>query len=107
MERLTGFWNGKWILSPEAQREGYDNYSVYSRLAAYEDIGLTPEQCAEYAQAEADGRLVEVVRCGECKFKAVFLDGHSECRIYPSEPTSYQRVTDSDYCGHGERREKE
>jgi hypothetical protein len=42
MERLTGFLNGQWTLSPEAQREGYDNYSVYSRLAAYEDTGLTP-----------------------------------------------------------------
>jgi len=30
----------------------------FERLAAYEDTGLTPEQCAEYAQAEADGRLV-------------------------------------------------
>lgn len=29
-----------------------------ARLAAYEDTGLEPEQCAKYAQAEKEGRLL-------------------------------------------------
>lgn len=31
---------------------------MIDRLAAYEDTGLTPEQCAKYAKADKDGRLV-------------------------------------------------
>ena len=29
---------------------------LYSALAAYEDTGLTPERCAEFARADAEGR---------------------------------------------------
>lgn len=70
-ERLTEFWDGIWGLSPKAIKQGYDRYSVYSRLAAYEDSGLSPEEvqelkvsvkicedCWNHAQAKADGRLV-------------------------------------------------
>lgn len=32
--------------------------NMYDRLAAYEDTGLEPEQCAEYAQAEKEGRYI-------------------------------------------------
>ena len=28
------------------------------RLAAYEDAGLTPERCAEFARADAEGRYI-------------------------------------------------
>lgn len=28
------------------------------RLAAYEDTGLTPERCAEFARADAEGRYI-------------------------------------------------
>lgn len=31
---------------------------VWERLKAYEDIGLTPERCAELAEADKDGRVV-------------------------------------------------
>ena len=31
---------------------------LYSALAAYEDTGLTPERCAEFAQADAEGRYI-------------------------------------------------
>lgn len=31
---------------------------LYSVLAAYEDTGLTPEQCAEYAKADREGRYI-------------------------------------------------
>ena len=32
--------------------------AVWSRLAAYEDTGLTPERCAEFARADAEGRYI-------------------------------------------------
>lgn len=31
---------------------------VCERLAAYEDTGLTPERCAEFARADAEGRYI-------------------------------------------------
>ena len=31
---------------------------VWERLAAYEDTGLTPERCAEFARADAEGRYI-------------------------------------------------
>ena len=31
---------------------------VWLRLKAYEDTGLTPEQCAEYAKADREGRYI-------------------------------------------------
>ena len=32
--------------------------AVCERLAAYEDTGLTPERCAKFARAEAEGRYI-------------------------------------------------
>lgn len=31
---------------------------VWDRLAAYEDTGLTPERCAEFARADSEGRYI-------------------------------------------------
>lgn len=31
---------------------------LVERLAAYEDTGMTPERCAEFAQADAEGRYI-------------------------------------------------
>lgn len=31
---------------------------VWERLKAYEDTGLTPERCAEFARADAEGRYI-------------------------------------------------
>lgn len=31
---------------------------VWERLAAYEETGLTPERCAEFARADAEGRYI-------------------------------------------------
>ena len=31
---------------------------LVERLAAYEDTGLTPKRCAEFAQADAEGRYI-------------------------------------------------
>lgn len=35
-----------------------DAQKILSRLAAYEDTGLTPERCAEFARADAEGRYI-------------------------------------------------
>lgn len=32
--------------------------AAWSRLAAYEDTRLTPERCAEFARADAEGRYI-------------------------------------------------
>lgn len=37
---------------------------VHEKLARYEDSGLEPGQCAKYAQAEKEGRLL-VLPCGD------------------------------------------
>lgn len=53
----------------DAQREEYERRLVngyprnipeerFLRLAAYEDTGLTPERCAEFARADAEGRYI-------------------------------------------------
>jgi hypothetical protein len=44
MERLTEFHNGIWGMSVQAVKDGYDKYSVFSKLAEYENTGLTPEE---------------------------------------------------------------
>ena len=31
---------------------------LVERLAAYEDTGMTPKRCAEFAQADAEGRYI-------------------------------------------------
>lgn len=39
--------------------EGFNRVTeALNRLAAYEDSGLDPEQCAKYAQAEKEGRYI-------------------------------------------------
>ena len=71
MERLTE-WNGgqtRHAYYPRCFKEPcYGNgckikgcpfeESVRDRLAAYEDTGLTPERCAEFARADAEGRYI-------------------------------------------------
>ena len=62
MERLT-FLNGDEIPCVrndqcfEEQSEHYCGPAI-DRLAAYEDTGLTPERCAEFARADAEGRYI-------------------------------------------------
>lgn len=46
-ERLTEFRNGIWGLSVQAIKRGFDTYSAYSKLAAYEDIGLSPDEITD------------------------------------------------------------
>ena len=55
MERLTyrdkdGF--------PMMKKRGEFKRGGVERLAAYEDTGMTPERCAEFARADAEGRYI-------------------------------------------------
>lgn len=63
MERLTN------KREADAQREKYERRLAngyprniqeerFLRLAAYENTGLTPERCAEFARADAEGRYI-------------------------------------------------
>ena len=38
---------------------------VWERLKAYEDAGLTPERCAEFARADAEGRYIVMRDAGQ------------------------------------------
>ena len=53
MERLTERWgeDDVWV-------KDHDYVTAAHRLAAYEDTGLTPERCAEFARADAEGRYI-------------------------------------------------
>ena len=53
MERLTERWGegDVWV-------KNNDYVSAAYRLADYEDTGLTPKLCAEFARADAEGRYI-------------------------------------------------
>lgn len=55
MERLT--YRDKDGFPMMKKRSGFKQGGV-ERLAAYEDTGLTPERCAEFARADAEGRYI-------------------------------------------------
>ena len=55
MERLT--YRDKDGFPMMKKRGGFKQGGV-ERLAAYEDTGLTPERCAEFARADAEGRYI-------------------------------------------------
>ena len=55
MERLT--YRDKDGFPMMKKRGGFKQGGV-ERLATYEDTGLTPERCAEFARADAEGRYI-------------------------------------------------
>ena len=54
MERLTEFHSGIWGMSTKAVEKGYGRYSVFSKLAEFEDLGVTPEQIREIDKLYAE-----------------------------------------------------
>lgn len=62
MERLTQRLRTGEVLMASENEEKYTEQEWISvlqdRLAAYEDTGLTPERCAEFARADAEGRYI-------------------------------------------------
>lgn len=66
--------------------------AAWSRLAAYEDTGLTPERCAEFARADAEGRCI-IMRDAEQEQEGVarlreLAEADKEGRLFllPMEP---------------------
>lgn len=55
MERLTYFKDGHWRVNFDGVQYQAD---FVDQLAAYEETGLTPERCAEFARADAEGRYI-------------------------------------------------
>ena len=61
MNRLTiRNSDGAWDVPLRVDDDGayIPSQEIIDRLAAYEDTGLEPEQCAKYAQAEKEGRYI-------------------------------------------------
>nr|DAQ39775.1 MAG TPA: hypothetical protein [Caudoviricetes sp.] len=62
MDRLTKRLRTGEVLMTSEYEEKYTEQEWISvlqdRLAAYEDTGLTPERCAEFARADAEGRYI-------------------------------------------------
>lgn len=66
--------------------------AAWSRLAAYEDTRLTPERCAEFARADAEGRCI-IMRDAEQEQEGVarlreLAEADKEGRLFllPTEP---------------------
>lgn len=66
--------------------------AAWSRLAAYEDTRLTPERCAEFARADAEGRCI-IMRDAEREQEGVarlreLAEADKEGRLFllPMEP---------------------
>ena len=84
-------------------KTGINQEKAFDRLAQYEDSGLSPDEVQDLAKAKAEGRLVEVVRCGKCRHYNTTgcSDGCGWCENMD------RGVFDEHYCSRGERREKE
>lgn len=75
MDRLTYFEHGKNRVMFEGTE--YSN-KIIDRLAAYEDTGLTPERCAELAQADREGR-VAIIPILDKRFDFASGIAHRKC----------------------------
>jgi hypothetical protein len=65
-EKCKADWTGKHSKPMVDCTALYCRNRIKARLAAYEDTGLTPERCAEFARADAEGRYI-VMRDAEQK----------------------------------------
>jgi hypothetical protein len=57
-EKCKADWTGKHGKPMVDCTALYCRNCLKERLAAYEDTGLTPERCAEFARADAEGRYI-------------------------------------------------
>ena len=57
-EKCKADWTGKHGKPMVDCTALYCRNRIKARLAAYEDTGLTPERCAEFARADAEGRYI-------------------------------------------------
>jgi hypothetical protein len=87
MERLTAFNGGIWTMSMKAIADGYDRYSVFSRLAEYENTGLMPEEVKDLERKYQED---EHEYCGEygtddCQFKWKMQEMQKELDFWKRE----------------------
>ena len=57
-QKCKADWTGKHGKPMDSCTALYCRNRLKDRLAAYEDTGLTPERCAEFARADAEGRYI-------------------------------------------------
>ena len=57
-EKCKADWTGKHGKPMDSCTALYCRNRLKDRIAAYEDTGLTPERCAEFARADAEGRYI-------------------------------------------------
>jgi len=63
MERLTSFNGGIWGMSMMAIANGYDKYSIFSKLAEYEDANLSPSETASLqTQLDESNQVIELIK---------------------------------------------
>ena len=55
-QKCKADWMGKHGKPMDSCTALYCRNRLKDRIAAYEDTGLTPERCAEFARADAEGR---------------------------------------------------
>lgn len=65
-QKCKADWTGKHGKPMDSCTALYCRNRLKDRIAAYEDTGLTPERCAEFARADAEGRYI-VMRDAEQK----------------------------------------
>ena len=98
MERLTYFKDGYWRVNFSGVQYQAD---FVDRLAAYEDTGLTPERCAEFARADAEGRYIvmrDAEQEGVARLREISeADKDGRCVVLPC------KVGDVVYGFHGEK----
>lgn len=89
-EKCKADWTGKHGKPMVDCTALYCRNRLKDRLAAYEDTGLTPERCAEFARADAEGRYI-VMRDAEQEGVArlrELAEADKEGRLFllPTEP---------------------
>ena len=57
-QKCKADWTGKHGKPMDSCTALYCRNRLKDRIAAYEDTGLTPERCAEFARADAEGRYI-------------------------------------------------
>ena len=103
-ERLTARTGNKLVYLINEPEEDYRGY--YSENG-YKTIQTVIDRLASYEDMIADGRLVEVVRCGECKHKVP--NKHADGFYCDALWIDFIEggLQDLDFCSYGERRENE
>jgi len=83
-----------------------ENYELALQVERNKQFDLALE-LGQLKQAQAEGRLVEVVRCKDCKFAVMTNDGRNAkyCKhwseVYDNSESLY--LAESDYCSYGRR----